>query len=70
MKFLRPVKVGDEVTLFADMEKVGRASMHIHVEAWRRHRYGDRSDKVTDATFIFVALDAEVRPRELPAKHS
>lgn len=67
MKFLRPVKVGDEVTLFADLEKVGRTSMHIHVEAWRRHRYGERSEKVTEATFIFVALDAEGRPRVLPS---
>ena len=67
MKFLRPVKVGDEVTLFADLEKVGRTSMHIHVEAWRRHRYGERSEKVTESTFIFVALDAEGRPRVLPA---
>lgn len=70
MKFLRPVKVGDEVTLFADLEKVGRTSMHIHVEAWRRHRYGDRSEKVTEATFIFVALDAKGRPRVLPVKGS
>jgi acyl-CoA thioesterase YciA len=45
MKFLRPVKVGDEVTPFADLEKVDRTSMHNHVEAWRRHRYGDRSEK-------------------------
>lgn len=69
MKFLRPVKVGDEVTLFADLEKVGRTSMHIHVEAWRRHRYGELSEKVTEATFIFVALDAEGKPRVLPVKH-
>ncbi len=68
MKFLRPVKVGDEVTLFADLEKAGRTSMHIHVEAWRRHRYGDRSEKVTEATFIFVALDVEGRPRALPVR--
>jgi acyl-CoA thioesterase YciA len=66
MKFLRPVKVGDEVTLFADLERIGRTSMHIHVEAWRRHRYGDHSEKVTEATFIFVALDANGRPRVLP----
>ncbi|WP_116133108.1 acyl-CoA thioesterase [Tropicimonas sp. IMCC34043] len=66
MKFHRPVKVGDEVTLFANLVKVGRTSMHIHVEAWRRHRFGERSERVTEATFIFVALDAEGRPRELP----
>lgn len=66
MKFLRPVKVGDEVTLFANLEKRGTTSMHIHVEAWRRHRYGDRTEKVTEATFVFVALDVEGRSRPLP----
>ncbi|RNF36049.1 acyl-CoA thioesterase [Paracoccus methylarcula] len=65
MKFLRPVKVGDEVSLFADLVRVGRSSMHIHVEAWRRERERDRnqSEKVTEATFTFVALDDQGRAR-------
>lgn len=68
MTFLRPVKVGDEVSLYADLEKVGRSSMRIHVEAWRRDRYGDESFKVTDASFTFVAIDGEGRPRAIPAE--
>ncbi len=66
MQFLRPVHVGDEVSLFADVERVGRTSLTIHVEAWRRSRDGDESVKVTDATFTFVALDQAGRPRPLP----
>ncbi len=66
MTFLKPVKVGDEVSLYADLEKVGRSSMRIHVEAWRRDRYGDESFKVTDASFTFVAIDGEGRPRAIP----
>lgn len=57
MEFLRPVKVGDEVTLYASLRKVGRTSMRIHVDAWARPRYSDKGAKVTDADFIFVALD-------------
>ena len=68
MTFLKPVKVGDEVSLYADLEKVGRSSMRIHVEAWRRDRYGDESFKVTDASFTFVAIDGEGRPRAIPAE--
>ena len=66
MTFLKPVKVGDEVSLYADLEKIGRSSLRIHVEAWRRDRYDDESFKVTDASFTFVAIDAEGRPRPIP----
>jgi acyl-CoA thioesterase YciA len=68
MRFLRPVKIGDEVTLFASLKSVGRSSMHIHVEAWRRHRYLESTEKVTEATFVFVALDAEGQPRQITHK--
>lgn len=66
MTFLKPVKVGDEVSLYADLEKMGRSSMRIHIEAWRRDRYSVDCIKVTDASFTFVALDDEGRPREIP----
>lgn len=57
MKFHRPVKVGDEVSLYARVVRIGRSSMQIHVEAWRRQRESDDSQQVTEATFTFVALD-------------
>lgn len=63
MQFLKPVKVGDEVTLYANLRKVGRTSMRIHVDAWARSRFTDNSAKVTDADFIFVALDESGTPR-------
>lgn len=67
IQFLRPVYVGDEVSLFADMVRIGRTSMQIHVEAWRRSRDSDFSEKVTDANFTFVALDLAGRPRPIRA---
>lgn len=63
MQFLRPVKVGDEVTLYATLRKVGRTSMRIHVDAWARPKYSEKAAKVTDADFIFVALDENGVPR-------
>ena len=66
IQFLRPVHVGDEVSLYAELTRTGRTSMTIHVEAWRRSRDGDRSEKVTDASFTFVALDQTGRPRPVP----
>lgn len=66
-RFHLPVIVGDEVSLFAKLTKRGRSSMHIHVTAWRRSREIDASENVTCATFVFVALDDEGRPRPLPS---
>ncbi len=67
MQFLRPVKVGDEVTLYATLKKVGRTSMRIHVDVWARGRYGKEGAMVTAADFIFVALNDDGGPREITA---
>lgn len=66
MSFLRPVIVGDEVSVFATLTSVGRTSMHIAVEAWRRARHDDRSYRVTQATFTFVAIGEDRQPRSVP----
>jgi acyl-CoA thioesterase YciA len=66
MKFHLPVSVGDEVSVYAELAKVGRTSMTIEVEAWRRHRHEEAMHKVTQASFTFVAIDAERDPRLVP----
>ncbi|MCW6510692.1 acyl-CoA thioesterase [Lichenifustis flavocetrariae] len=66
MVFHCPVLVGDEVSFYAEIVKVGRTSMKIRVEAWRRSRESDDTNKVTEAIFSFVAIDAERRPRAVP----
>src|SRR5690606_38414906 len=63
MVFHQPVKVGDEVSVYTDIERVGRTSMVIEVEAWRRERHCEDSTKVTEAKFTFVAIDEQGRPR-------
>jgi acyl-CoA thioesterase YciA len=65
MQFLHPVKVGDEVTIYASLQSVGRTSMRVHVDVWARSRFADVSKKVTDADFVFVALDEAGKPREI-----
>ncbi|MCV2448524.1 acyl-CoA thioesterase [Paracoccus sp. DMF] len=65
--FHQPVKVGDEVSVFATILREGRSSMQLHVEAWRRSREGEETQCVTRASFVFVALDADGRPRPLPS---
>ena len=63
---LSPVQVGDEVSLYAEPTRIGRTSLTIRVEAWRRSRDGDEEVKVTAANFTFVALDTGRRPRAVP----
>ena len=63
MVFHAPVKVGDEVSVYTHIDKVGRTSMTIAVEAFRRHRSEETATKVTEAKFTFVAVDEGGRPR-------
>jgi acyl-CoA thioesterase YciA len=63
MQFLEPVNVGDEVSVYCDVVKTGRTSITISTEAWRRHWFEDEAIKVTSATFTFVAIDDNGRPR-------
>jgi len=63
MQFHQPVKVGDEVSVYAEIERVGRTSMVIAIDAWRRERHSEEAMKVTQAKFTFVAIDENGRPR-------
>ena len=63
MQFLEPVKVGDEVSVYAEIVHVGRTSMAIAIEAWRRPRHAEERCKVTEAKFTFVAVDDAGHPR-------
>ncbi|ESQ92181.1 acyl-CoA thioester hydrolase [Asticcacaulis sp. AC460] len=63
MVFLTPVKVGDEVSVYARVISVGRTSMKLDVKAYRRMRDSDTRIPVTEGTFTFVAIDANGRSR-------
>ncbi len=63
MSFIRPVDVGDTVSCYASLIKVGRTSMKISVEAWV-HRYTESSQqRVTAGLFTYVAIDADGKPQ-------
>ncbi|ARU16089.1 acyl-CoA thioesterase [Croceicoccus marinus] len=65
MLFHAPVSVGDEVSVYGEITRVGRSSMTINIEAWRRHRFEEHAVKVTEADFTFVAIDDNGRPRPI-----
>jgi len=67
MSFQKPVYVGDEVTCYCEITHVGRTSMTVQVETWQRNFKSMESTKVTEGTFIFVALDDNRQPRPVDA---
>jgi acyl-CoA thioesterase YciA len=70
MAFHLPVFIGDEVSCYGRVVKVGRTSITIHVESWaRRHRTSERV-KVTEGTFTYVAIGEDRKPRPVPPEPS
>ncbi|QJU60441.1 acyl-CoA thioesterase [Sphingomonas sp. AP4-R1] len=65
MTFHKPVKVGDVISVYAEVVAQGRSSMKIDVSAWARKRASEDTYRVTHATFTFVAIDNDGRPRPL-----
>lgn len=62
MSFQHPVFVGDEVSCYARIDRIGRTSITIHVESWARPRLSDTAKKVTEGKFTYVAIDADRKP--------
>lgn len=63
MSFIRPVKIGDEVSVYATVVSIGHTSIKINVEAWRRRPDFTPKRRVTKAVFTFVAINADGKPR-------
>ncbi len=68
MKFISPVAVGDEVSIYAEIVGIGRTSLRVRIEAWKRHRHDSDMEKVTEAIFVFVAIGDDRRPRAVPTE--
>lgn len=70
MVFHQPVSIGDEVSTYARVVRVGRTSIRVHVEAWKRARGQADAEavRVTEGVFTYVAIDDDRKPRPLPGK--
>jgi acyl-CoA thioesterase YciA len=63
MEFHRPVMVGDEVSCFCTIERVGNTSITVKIESWVRRGLGIEKIKVTEGHFTYVAVDASGKPK-------
>ncbi|WP_374446322.1 acyl-CoA thioesterase [Stella sp.] len=67
MAFHLPVYVGDVLCCYADLERLGRTSMAVHIEAWVIRRDAVRRVLVTEGRFTYVAIGEDRRPRPVPS---
>ena len=66
--FKQPVQIGDLLSLYSEVVRIGRTSITVNVEVYaERGREDPKVVKVTEATLTYVAIDAEGRPRAVPA---
>jgi acyl-CoA thioesterase YciA len=63
MNFRKPVYVGDLVSVHANLVKIGKTSITVHLEAWVLRRRESQSILVTDGNFTYVAIDDDGRPQ-------
>ena len=62
MVFEKPMYVGDTLCVYTSIEKVGRTSMTLKVEAWAQRYLKDVRERVIGGRFVMVALDEEGNP--------
>ena len=70
MTFHQPVFIGDEMSVYTDVVKVGRTSVTIKVESWARRRESREYVKVTEGLFTFVHIDQNRKPAEIKNKQA
>ncbi|MEK9281744.1 MULTISPECIES: acyl-CoA thioesterase [unclassified Bradyrhizobium] len=63
MNFRKAVYVGDLVSVYANLVRVGRTSLTVHLEAWALRRGEENPFLVTDGNFTYVSIDEHGRPQ-------
>lgn len=66
VRFHRPVYIGDLVSCYAEIVKVGTTSITVRVETWATRRHQAVRVRVSEGTLVYVAIDDDGRPRPVP----
>jgi acyl-CoA thioesterase YciA len=65
--FKQPVQIGDVLSLYADVVRIGNTSITVNVEVYaERGREEAKVVKVTEAALTYVAIDLKGQPRPVP----
>ncbi|WP_152977924.1 acyl-CoA thioesterase [Bradyrhizobium pachyrhizi] len=65
MNFRKAVNVGDLVSVHANLVRIGRTSITVHLEAWVLRRREQQSILVTDGNFTYVSIDEQGHPQPI-----
>ena len=65
INFRKPVNVGDLVSVYAKLVRLGRTSITVHLEAWVIRRREVKPILVTDGNFTYVSIDDQGRPQPI-----
>jgi acyl-CoA thioesterase YciA len=68
MKFHQPIELGDVISIYTDIEKVGRSSIVVKLEVFAERGINRDLYQVTEARYIFVAINDKGRPRPVDAE--
>lgn len=63
MTFHTPIEVGDVVSIYTEITKVGRSSITVELDVFAERGVERETHKVTEGTYIFVAIDKDNQPR-------
>ena len=63
MEFIAPILLHDLISVYAEVERIGRTSVAIRIEVVATRDRGREEVKVTEGLFTFVALDENHQPR-------
>ena len=66
MTFHKPVHVGDVVSCYTEIERIGRTSVTVKIEAVAMRQDSGRNVAVTEGVFVYVALDQDGQPTPMP----
>ena len=66
MTFVQPIKVGDLVSIYGEVRKIGNTSVTVWLETVVERRLDPTPIRVTEGTFVFVAIDENGKPRPVP----
>lgn len=66
MRFHAPISIGDLVSCYAEISRVGTTSITVRIETWATRKKSGEKVRVTEGTYVFVAIDDQGRPRPVP----
>jgi len=68
MTFVEPIKVGDMVSIYGDVTRIGRTSTTVGLETVVQRRHGSSDICVTQGRLVFLAIAESGKPRRLPCE--